>query len=116
MVASTLACDRALTLAQLYGFGLSRLEISRAELIEAEVDDYSHTAAWARALHASDPGIDGLVWVSRQNDASYALILFGDRVQRGSLQVVEAPKPLCFSPGFDDVLRAAEQAGITIFE
>jgi hypothetical protein len=116
MVASTLACDRALTLVQLYGFGRSRLELSRAELIETEVDHYPHTAAWARALHASGTGIDGLIWVSRQNDASHAMVLFGDRVERDSLQVVEAPRPLCFSPGFDDVQRAAEQAGITIFE
>ncbi|HKI04444.1 MAG TPA: RES family NAD+ phosphorylase [Thermoanaerobaculia bacterium] len=116
MVASSLVCDRPLTLVQLYGFGLPRLEVSRPELIETDVDDYPRTAAWARALHASAPGIDGLIWVSRQNDASFALVLFGDRVARASLEVVEAPRPLGFGPGFDEVQRAAEQAGITIFE
>ncbi len=116
MVASVLACDRDLTLVKLYGPGLSRLGISRAELIETLPEEYGRTAAWAQALHASDGSIDGLIWVSRQNDATQALVLFGDRVERAALQVIEAPRPLYFSPGLDEVQRLANQADITIFE
>jgi hypothetical protein len=116
MVVSTLACERELSLVQLYGFGLSRLGLSRAELIETASEEYERTAAWAQALHASDERIDGLLWVSRQNDASLALVLFGDRVARATLQVVEAPQPLYFSPGYDEIQRAAGLAGITIIE
>lgn len=116
MVVSGLIVNRDLALVQLYGYGLRRLEVSRAELIESEADQYGQTAAWAQALHAHDKKPDGLVWVSRQYDASLALVLFGDRVSRGRLEVVEAPLPLYLGPGFDEVQKAADAAGITILE
>jgi hypothetical protein len=116
MVVSVLSCERTMTLVQLYGHGLSRLGISRLELIEAGLDDYVRTAAWAAALHASNDRIDGLLWVSRQKDDSHSMILFGDRVARRSLKVVKAPLPLYFSPGLDEVQRVADLAGITVVE
>lgn len=115
MLVSVLAPLRDLKLVQLHGFGLRRLEISRAELIESESQP-SQTVRWARALHACGSGIDGLVWVSRQHDTSLALVLFGDRVRRADLEVLEAPLPLYRGEGFDEVQRAAEQAGITVIE
>ena len=114
LLVSTLAPDRDLTLVQLHGYGLRRLGISRAELIETHSDRYGETVRWAQALHALDESIDGLVWVSRQHDTSSALVLFGDRVRREHLQVIEPPLPLYFDPGFDMVERAAEAAGITV--
>jgi hypothetical protein len=116
MVLSTLASERELHLAQLYGHGLRRLEIARTELIETDSDQYDRTVPWAAALHASDPAVDGLVWVSRQHDDAYAMVLFGDRVARQDLRVVEPPLPLDLDAGFEEVRRAAEQAGITIVE
>jgi hypothetical protein len=115
-VLSTLAVARDLTLAQLHGFGLSRIGLSRAELIETRAADYDQTVAWARALHGCDGCIDGLVWVSRQHDDAYALVLFGDRVARRDLRVVEPPLPLYQGPGYLAVQTAAERAGITIVE
>jgi hypothetical protein len=115
-VLSTLAATRDLMLAQLHGYGLSRIGVSRSELIEAGSDHYGETAAWARALHACDRGIDGLVWVSRQHDDSYAMVLFGDRVDRRDLRVVEPPLPLYLGSGYQAVQSAAEKAGIAIIE
>ncbi|MFL6199491.1 MAG: RES family NAD+ phosphorylase [Thermoanaerobaculia bacterium] len=114
MLVSTLAPDRDLTLVQLHGYGLRRLGISRAELIETDSDRYGETVLWARALHAWDESIDGLVWVSRQHDTSAALVLFGDRVRREQLRVIEPPLPLYVDPGFDMVERAAQAAGISV--
>jgi hypothetical protein len=116
LVVSTLSAMRELTLVQLHGYGLSRIGVSRSELIEAGSDQYGETAAWSRALHACDRRIDGLVWVSRQHDDAYALVLFGDRVARRDLVVVEPPLPLYLGPGYGEVQRAAEKAGITIIE
>ena len=59
---------------------------------------------------------DGLVWVSRQHDDAYALVLFGDRVARRELVVAEAPLPLYQGPGYQAVQGAAERAGIAIIE
>ncbi|HYG61476.1 MAG TPA: RES family NAD+ phosphorylase [Thermoanaerobaculia bacterium] len=118
-VLSTLAATRDLTLAQLHGYGLSRIGVTRSELIEVGSEHYGETAAWARALHACDGRdgrIDGLVWVSRQHDDAYALVLFGDRVARRDLVVVEPPLPLYQGPGYLAVQSAAERAGITIIE
>ena len=116
LLVSTVVAVRALTLVQLHGFGLRRLEVSRAELIESDSARYEETVRWAQALHASDDRIDGLVWVSRQYDTAFALVLFGDRVARKDLKVAEPPLPLYVRPGFDGVLEAAEQAGITVLE
>lgn len=116
MLVSVLAPIRDLTLVQLHGFGLRRLEISRAEIIENGADRYEQTTRWARALHTCGDQIDGLVWVSRQHDTSLALVLFGDRVKRADLEVIDPPLPLYLGLGFDEVQRAAEQAGITVIE
>jgi len=115
IVASTLARDRDLTLAQLFGLGLHGLGISRQELIETEDDQYPYTVAWARALHGCDERLDGLVWVSRQNDGIRSLMLFGDRVANSHLRVVGPALPLDAGAGYDEVSRMAEQARILIF-
>jgi len=116
MVVSTLACERDLSLAQLYGYGLSRLGVTRLELIESGAEVYAQTAVWAQALHACNETIDGLIWVSRQNDGSHAIVLFGDRVPRNALRIARNPVTLYISPGFDQVQEAAEKAGILILD
>ncbi len=107
---------RDLTLAKLYGLGLHRLGASREELIASESGQYPRTALWARALHAHQSAVDGLIWVSRQNDACCCLVLFGDRVGEKDLQVVRRPVALASAEGFAFVQRAAEAAGIAILD
>lgn len=116
MQVSTVVAVRELTLAQLHGYGLRRLEVSRAELLESDAARYGETVRWAQALHACRERVDGLVWVSRQYDTAFALVLFGDRVVRKDLEVAEPPLPLYVGPGFDGLQEAAEQAGITVLE
>lgn len=116
MLVSTVVAVRELRLAQLHGFGLRRLGVSRAELIESDASYYGEAVRWAQALHACDGRIDGLVWVSRQYDTAFALVLFGDRVVRRDLRIAEPPLPLYAEPGFTRVQEAAEQAGITVLE
>jgi len=114
MLISTLAATRELMLAQLHGYGIGRLGISRGELIETGPNRYSQTVLWAQALHACNQRIDGLVWVSRQHDTSLSLVLFGDRVRRAELAIVEPPLPLYPESGFAMVQEAAEKAGIGV--
>jgi hypothetical protein len=114
MLASAIAARRDLTLIQLHSHGLPRLGISRAELIDSEAESYARTVAWAAALHARLPEADGLIWVSRRFDTSFALVLFGDRVARADLEVVDPPIPLFLGAGFAEVQRIAELAGIVI--
>jgi hypothetical protein len=116
MQISTLAPRRPLSLVQLHGFGLRRLGISRSDLVEAEVESYARTAAWAGAFHAWNNEVDGLVWVSRLHDTAFALVLFGDRIARADLEVVEPPLAIFLGEGFARVEDAAEKTKITILE
>jgi hypothetical protein len=116
IVVSKLAARRDLALAQLHGHGLRRLRVERSELIDCDADGYAGTVLWAQALHRSAAAFDGLVWISRLHDTSRALVLFGDRVRREELTVEEPPLPLAVGPGYGEVLRIADQAGIMVVE
>lgn len=116
LVVSTLACHRDLKLAQLFGFGLRRLGLTRLKLIEVAKRQYPRTAAWAQALHGCGERIDGLIWVSRQNDGARSIILFGDRVPSSSLRSLAPSLPLKDGPGYEAVLNAADRAGILLYD
>lgn len=111
-----LVTRRDLVLVDITSAGLSRLGLSRLELIESDSRSYADTAAWARTLHAHPRRVDGLMWVSRQHDTSRALVLFGDRVEVSALEVAPGTVPLALGAGagLDAVCAAASRAGITI--
>jgi RES domain len=110
------APKRDLKLVDLTSDGLSRLGLSRNELIDSDVRTYPDTAKWARALHDNDDTIDGLLWVSRLQDTSHSIVLFGDRVERDSLEVPEdtLPQILAVGSGYELACSCAARAGITI--
>lgn len=115
LLACTLRPARPLRLIQLRGYGLSKLGLTRAQLIDSAADQYAATRAWAAALYARAPEADGLIWMSRQHDASEAIVLFGTRVAREELIVAASPRPLYPpAPGWHEVLDAAEAANIRI--
>jgi hypothetical protein len=116
LLISVVTARRPLRFAQLHEFGLSRLGLKRAALIEAEAPAYPATARWAAALHACTERFDGLVWMSRQHDTSQAVVLFGDRIERRDLELLDAPMPLYLGHGYRQVLNAAEAAGIVVLE
>jgi hypothetical protein len=116
MVASSLSARRVLRPASLHGHGLRRLGATRAQLIDSEADRYPALAAGGQALHDCPAEPDGLLWRSRHYDDTYALLLFGDRVRRRDLEIVEPPLPLALGPGLERVLELAERAGITLVE
>jgi hypothetical protein len=111
---TTLRATRDLQLVELHGFGLRRLQVRADQLTDTESITYPHTVAWARALHATLPSIDGLVWMSRQFNARKALVLFGDRVVERHIEETEAQLPLRFGGGRQKVDRAANAARIAI--
>lgn len=115
MLACTLRPTRPLRLVQLRGFGLKKLGLTRAQIIDCEADQYTATRAWAMSLYEAAGVADGLIWMSRQHDSSEAVLLFGTCLQRHELEVVAAPRSLYPpSSGWHDVLVAAEAANITI--
>ncbi len=114
LMVSTLAPARDLRLGQLHGYGLRRMRLSRNELIGSEAAHYAETRAWGEALHRCAAEVDGLVWVSRQHDTSFAMVLFGDRLRRDELDVIEPPLPVAWGPGLDRLFQAADKADILV--
>ncbi len=110
----TLRATRELTLVGLLGHGLRRLQIRATNLTDTEPGDYVRTVSWARAIHQAFPTVDGMVWMSRQFNASRALVLFGDRVGAPELGVVVHAVPLRLGPGRARVDRAANESDILI--
>jgi hypothetical protein len=111
----TLAPTRDLRLADLTSDGLSRLGLSRLELIESGPLYYPETALWARCIHAHSMKFDGLIWVSRQRDTGLAVVLFSDRVNpKDILKDDQVGLPLGVGAGLDSVCELADRMGITI--
>jgi hypothetical protein len=69
-----------LVLADLSSTALRNLGIKRRELIESEKDVYPQTRDWAEAIHAQCPDVQGLCWISKQDDTARAIVLFEDRM------------------------------------
>ena len=114
VVRNVFAPKEPLKLVALTSRGLARLGLHRTELIDTPPDAYPFTARWASALYAHETRPHGLLWVSRQYDESYAVVLFEPRVPRDTLEVVDVPLPLGGDPGLGMVRTAAEEAGIAL--
>lgn len=104
-----------LVLVDLSTTALRNLGIKRGELIETEKDIYPQTRKWAEAIHAQCPDVQGLCWVSRQDDRSLAIVLFGDRVGKAPLSE-HAPSLdiVADDPTYADVITLATRIGVKV--
>ena len=104
---------RPLRLVRLHGLGLTRLNLLREHVIDCPESEYDYTAAWAQALYGHRSRPHGLVWTSRQNDTSRALILWGGtRVRPEWLQLEGDPVALDREPGLDLIRQVCVDAGV----
>lgn len=113
-VRSRLELQRDVQLADFTTIGLPSLNTTRVEMIESESIAYAETAQWAGAIHQDNPDLDGIFWVSRRNDQSQVVVLFGDRVATAELKDSGSPEPLWHGSGFDSVAYWADRADITL--
>lgn len=114
-VHSCIKLEQPVVVADLASVPLRKLGVSRKHLIDSEKNQYPATRLWAAALHDQFPDLQGLSWMSRQDDRTRATMLFGDRVPDGALSPVEEPRPLLDdSVNYDAVLDVAEQIGVNI--
>lgn len=106
---------RDLVLADLSATALRALGLRRSELIDTEKDQYPGTRKWAEAIHAQCPAVDGLCWVSRQDDRARAMMLFGDRTATTDLVLASASQSVSDDTGiYTDLLVLAERIGVNI--
>ncbi len=111
---SEIAPHRDLKLVQLFTPDLKASRVPRSRLIDTPKSTYDETVAWAKAIHAAHAHVDGLAWTSRQCDPDVCLVLFGDRVDEGELDVL-ANRQVATDPRLLLELRTyGRRAGITI--
>ena len=67
-------------LVDLSNVAMRKLGVRREQLIDTEKDRYPDTRLWAEAFHTQFPDVQGLCWISRQDDRARAIVLFGDRI------------------------------------
>lgn len=112
-----LSLDSTATLAlvQLHDPGLLRLGIRPKNLTETNSYHYARTANWARAVHHQLRHAQGLVWMSGRFNTAYAIVLFGDRVDQGTLRIVpQSPEAVDSGAGLERLVDLARSADITV--
>lgn len=114
-VHSIIEVIESLRLIDLASVPLRKLGVTRKQLIDTEKDQYSQTRAWAEAIYRQCPTAQGLSWVSRQNDAARALMLFGNRIPSGAIRQQARSRGLLEDDSaYDAVLELAEQIGVNV--
>lgn len=104
-----------LVLADLSVTALRKLGIKRNQIIDTEKDLYPATRLWAEAIHAQCRDIQGLCWISRQDDRALAVMLFGDRIPAKMLVQAGASLDLTGdSEVYSDLLELADRIGVKI--
>ncbi|MBS0316068.1 MAG: RES family NAD+ phosphorylase [Proteobacteria bacterium] len=112
---SEVKVKHALKLADLGSVALRKLGVQRKQLIDTEKDQYPATRRWAEAIHAQYPDIQGLSWISRQDDSARAVMLFGDRIPKGALQQVgDSRNLLKHEQTYAQLLNLADRIGVDI--
>ncbi|OYO29048.1 RES family NAD+ phosphorylase [Janthinobacterium sp. PC23-8] len=114
-VHSKIRTTAELMLADLRNTALRKLGIERRQLIDTEKDRYPSTREVAVAIHTQRPDAQGLLWTSRQDDSAKAVVLFGNRIMPGTLQLAALSRDLLTDAAtYDAVLSLAERIGVDI--
>lgn len=74
-----IAFDNSLRLAELTSRALPKLGLTRAQVIDTLPPTYPDTIRLAQRLWL-DTNLQGLYWISRQDDRAPCVLLFGDRI------------------------------------
>lgn len=81
-----------LTLVDLTTPGLQKMGLRPSDLFESNKRDYPRTQRWAQWFRGQCAKAQGLYWVSRRYNEAAVMVLYADRVPRGTLKEVVAPR------------------------
>ena len=91
--------------------GQRRIGLDHNVLLAGPSSTYPATREWAEAIHASFPAAQGLYYLSYQYAPDYAVVLFGDRIDRKALAKISTravTQPDCHR----DIARLADTLSI----
>lgn len=114
LVHSTLRPSRQLVLADLTHTALRKLGVAPEHITASEKIDYPCSRAWAASIHAQDTTLDGLYWMSKQDNREPAVVLFGDRVSAIELVHAGATRSITGRSAFGELLDLADRLGVRI--
>jgi len=115
LVISEVVVRKELQLADLRSKPLRKLGVTRVFLIESEASEYSRSREYAEALYEACPEIQGLLWVSRQDDSALAMVLFEDRIPVNALQQRGGSRSLRNDPAtLEMVVNLAGMIGVDL--
>lgn len=72
---------QALRLVNFTSTGLRAAGLKHSDLFDDDKLDYPRTREWAAWCWAQYPDAQGLIWISKQDNQSKAVMLFGDRMR-----------------------------------
>jgi hypothetical protein len=93
-ICSTLSLTGDLQLVDLSSVSLHKLGVAPADLTQTEAAYYAASREWALALYGQNSTAQGFIWTSRRDDDAKAILLFGNRVEPGMLEVGADAFPL----------------------
>jgi len=112
---SLLVASMDITLADLGSTALRKLGIPRVDLIDSDKDIYPQTRQWAEAIHVQCADVQGLSWVSRQDDGARAIILFKNRLPDDALTIVGMSVDIVTDPDtYAALIELAETIGVKV--
>lgn len=98
-ICSRLGLTDDLRLIDLSSVALHKLGVAPSDLTQTEAAYYPASREWSGVLYQQNPAAQGFIWTSRRDDHAEAVLLFGDRVAPGILQVGNDTLPLLLPDG-----------------
>lgn len=115
-ICSTLTLTDDLRLVDLSAVALHKLGVAPSDLTQTEAAYYPASREWAAVLYGQNPVAQGFIWRSRRDDHAEAVLLFGDRIVPGILQVGDDTFPLLLPDGSArmEVLKLAARLDVLL--
>lgn len=109
-----LKVTQPLKVADLTSIGLKNLNTNKAEVIESPPDAYPLTRTLAKAIHAHDDTIQGVQWVSKQDDRAMSFMFFGDRIADGTFDPIIKEHPIMDGQEFVEMMDLADKIDVLL--
>lgn len=113
LVHSRVTINVDLNLVDLTAKPLRKLGIKPEQIVTSEKIDYPFSRAVAKEIYIKNPEVQGIRWMSRQDNTHSAYVLFEDRVPEMAIEIVGNSRKL-IDEAFDDVIEVAEKIGVHI--
>jgi hypothetical protein len=112
-VHSILITNQDITLASLSKMALRKLGVPPDQIVTSEKSEYGYSRAIAEEIFRLNPNVQGLDWISRQDDRSTAFVFFEPRFSASPITPTRDRRSL-ESDAIADVYDVADQIGVLI--